>query len=66
MKAKELTEALNTAAAAMELAARARLLYETLRQSAQQSTELTADESAALDARAEAIFAGPESQPSGR
>jgi len=66
MDAKTLNEALSNAAAAIELAARTKLLYETLRKAAQQSRALTLEEDAAIDARAAGIFASPESQPSGR
>lgn len=61
-----MNDALGTVAAAIELAARMKLLYESMRQTAQQTHALTEEESAALDARAKLIFESPESQPSGR
>lgn len=61
-----LLEALNLAAAATSAAAGARKVYEALRESAQQSEQLTVEQSAQLDAKAAEIFASPASQPSGR
>ncbi len=66
MKYQLLLQVLNWVATAVDAAAKARAVYDSLRESAQQSQELTPEESAALDARAEEIFASPASQPSGR
>jgi hypothetical protein len=61
-----LLEVLGIAAAAADAAAKSKAVYQKLREAAQQSHELTDTESAELDAKAEAIFSGPASQPSGR
>jgi len=57
---------LAAAAAATDAAAKSKQAYEKVRLSLQQTHELTDAQSAELDRRAEAIFASPASQPSGR
>lgn len=57
---------LEAAAAAAAAYASARAIAVDLKTAAQQSKELTPEQSAELDAKAEAIFASPEAQPSGR
>lgn len=59
-------KALQLAAAAAQAAAAAREIALALRASLQQSTPLTPEQNAELDTLASAIFAAPESQPSGR
>lgn len=59
-------QALNYAAATADAAAQARLLAGKLKEAAAQSGELTDEQSAELDAKAEAIFSSPASKPSGR
>lgn len=66
MQYKILLQVLEWMAVAMDAAAKARAVYNALRESAQQSEELTPEQTADLDARAEAIFASDASQPSGR
>jgi len=59
-------KALELAAAAADAAAKAKEVANILKKHAQQSQELTPEQSAELDAKAEAIFASDASQPSGR
>lgn len=61
-----LLEILNIVAATAEAAVRARQTYNKLKEAALQNKELTPEQAAQLDARAEAIFASAASQPSGR
>ena len=61
-----LLKVLQLSAAAAEAAKGARAIYEALREAAQQSRQLTPEQSAQLDQEAKAVFAAPESQPSGR
>lgn len=63
---KLLIDALEIAAASADAAARARVIYNTLMASAQQSKELTPEQSAQLNTRAHDIFASEASKPSGR
>lgn len=59
-------ELLNILAATADAAAKSKAAYLKVREALKQTHELTDEQSAELDARAEAIFASPESQPSGR
>lgn len=66
MKHEEILKILELAIAATELAARARAVYDKAREQAERDHELTPEQSADLDARGEAAFNSPASQPSGR
>lgn len=59
-------DALKYAAAVAEAAAGARRIAEALHEAAQRSTQLTDTEKQQLRAEADAVFAGPGSQLSGR
>jgi len=59
-------KALELAAAAADAAAKSKEIANVLKAAAQQSNELTEEQSAQLDAKAEEVFASPASQPSGR
>jgi hypothetical protein len=61
-----LVKVLELTAAATSAAAQAREVYNALRESAQQAEQLTPEQAAELDAKAEAVFSSPASQPSGR
>lgn len=64
--AQLIIEILEIAATTAAAAARARAAYESVRQAMKQTHELTPEQEADLDARAEAIFSSEASKPSGR
>lgn len=66
MEFATIIKVLQLAAAAASAAAQARELALAIRNAYQQSNELTAEQSAELDALAAQVFSSPESQPSGR
>jgi len=62
----ELIKILSVASAAADAALKAKQVYQTLRESAQQSQQLTPEQSKELDDRAAAIEASEANKPSGR
>lgn len=66
MKFALLLKILEAAAAAADALTRIRRLYLEFKAEAQRANELTPEQSAELDAKAEVIFASEASQPSGR
>lgn len=66
MKFALILELLEIVAMTLSAAAKARAAYQSVRDAMQQTHELTPEQEAQLDARAEAIFASEASKPSGR